>query len=57
MSVTLQAADWLGLFTHYLILSLISIGGAITTLPEMHRYLVDEHGWLSDPQFNASIAI
>lgn len=57
MSITLQAADWLNLFTHYLILSLISIGGAITTLPEMHRYLVDEHGWLSDPQFNASIAI
>src|SRR5690606_33743882 len=33
------------------------IGGAITTTPEMHRYLVDEHSWLTDAQFNASIAI
>ncbi len=34
-----------------------SVGGAITTLPEMHRFLVDQQGWLSDAQFNASIAI
>jgi chromate transporter len=33
------------------------VGGAITTAPDMHRYLVDEMGWLTDPQFSASIAI
>jgi len=53
----MQWGDWLQLFIQYLSLSLLSIGGAITTAPEMHRYLVDEHHWLTDPQFNASIAI
>jgi chromate transporter len=59
MNLVLQfgAADWLQLFTHFLSLSLLAVGGAITTAPDMHRYLVDEHGWLSDGQFNASIAI
>jgi chromate transporter len=38
-------------------LSLLSVGGAISTIPEMHRYLVDHRHWLTDPQFNGSIAI
>lgn len=50
-------SDWLALFTHYLSLSLLAVGGAITTAPDMHRFLVDQQGWLSDSQFNASIAI
>ena len=50
-------ADWLDLFTHYLSFSLMSVGGAIGTLPEMHRYLVDQQNWLTDNQFNASVAI
>ncbi|HEY0848127.1 MAG TPA: chromate transporter [Noviherbaspirillum sp.] len=45
------------LFVQYLSLSLLSVGGAISTAPEMHRYLVEEHRWLTDSQFNASIAI
>ena len=52
---TLQ--DWFALFVHYLTLSLLSIGGAITTAPDMHRFLVDQQHWLTDEQFNASIAI
>jgi chromate transporter len=52
---TLQ--DWVTLFGHYLTLSLLSIGGAITTAPDMHRFLVDQQHWLTDAQFNASIAI
>lgn len=52
---TLQ--DWFALFVHYLTLSLLSIGGAITTAPDMHRFLVDQQHWLTDAQFNASIAI
>lgn len=55
--IELGAADWLSLFVHYLGLSLLAIGGAITTAPDMHRYLVQEQGWLTDPQFSASIAI
>jgi chromate transporter len=49
--------QWLSLFFHFLSLSLLSIGGAIATAPEMHRFLVTEQHWLSDAQFNASIAI
>lgn len=59
MSIALDLAwtDWLHLFAHYLMLSLLAVGGAITTAPEMHRYLVDQQGWLTGEQFNASIAI
>ena len=53
----LQLADWLDLFTHYLQLSLLAIGGAITTLPESHRYLVEQQHWLSEAQFTAAVAI
>jgi len=49
--------DWFNLFLHYLTLSLLSVGGAITTAPDMHRFLVDQQHWLTDAQFNASIAI
>lgn len=56
-AITLQVADWLSLFAHYASLSLMCVGGAITTAPDMHRFLVQEHGWLTDPQFSASIAI
>jgi chromate transporter len=49
--------DLLGLFTHFLVLSLLAIGGAITTVPDMHRYIVVEQHWLTDAQFSASIAI
>lgn len=57
MTITMTAIDWVLLFAHYLLLSLLAVGGAITTAPDMHRYLVDEQAWLTDPQFNASIAI
>lgn len=57
MTTSLAPADWLGLFGQYLLLSLMSVSGAIGTVPDMHRYLVDQHGWLSDLQFNASITI
>jgi len=57
MSITLNLADWLALLTHFLSLSLLAIGGAITTAPDMHRYLVDQQHWLSDNQFMSSIAL
>ena len=57
MTIAMTGADWLSLFLHYLSLSLLSVGGAITTAPDMHRYLVDNQHWLTDPQFSASIAI
>ena len=53
----LSAADWLALFTHFLSLSLIAIGGAITAVPDMHRFLVTDKLWLTDAQFTSSIAL
>ena len=57
MTITLTPSDWLDLFGHFLSLSLLAIGGAITTAPDMHRYLVDERQWLTDGQFTSSIAL
>jgi chromate transporter len=56
-SIVLSWHDWLDLFVHYLLLSFMSVGGAISTTPEMHRYLVEQHGWLTQTQFNDAIAI
>lgn len=52
-----MAVDLTQLFLHFLTLSLLAIGGAITTAPEMHRYLVGQQHWLTDTQFTSSIAI
>lgn len=57
MSIVMQWHDWLALLGQYMMLSLLSISGAITTVPDMHRFLVSEHQWLSDAQFSSSIAI
>ena len=55
--LALSAGDWLNLFLYYLSLSLLAVGGAIATAPDMHRFLVERQAWLTDPQFSASIAI
>lgn len=57
LAFTLQWRDWLDLFAHYLALSAMAIGGAITTAPDMYRYLVEQHHWLTPAQYAASIAI
>ena len=56
-AIVLGWHDWASLFGHYLMLSLMSFGGAISTTPEMHRYLVEQNHWLTQQQFNHSIAI
>ena len=55
--IAMHAGDWLSLLVHYLSLSMLCVGGAITTAPDMHRFLVQEKHWLTDPQFSASISI
>ena len=57
MNMAPTFANWLELFTHFATLSLLGVGGAITTAPDMHRYLVHQQGWLSDAQFTSSIAL
>lgn len=53
----LDSGVLLSLFLHFGMLSLLAIGGAITTAPDMQRYVVGERGWLTDAQFTASVAI
>jgi chromate transporter len=56
----MNALGWpelLALTSHFMLLSLVAVGGAITTASDMHRYVVTEHGWISDAQFTSSIAI
>lgn len=50
-------ADLADLFVHFLLLSMLSIGGALSTAPEMHRYLVDERQWLNPAQFVESVTL
>ena len=57
LHLVLDWTDWLHLFGQYLLLSLMSVGGAISTTAEMHRYLVEQHHWLTQTQFNESIAL
>jgi chromate transporter len=52
-----SASDWLTLFQQFLTLSLLAVGGAITTAPELHRVLVDSRHWLTNEQFVSSIAL
>lgn len=56
-AATISAGDWWLLLLHFLSLSLLAIGGAITTAPEMHRYMVNDQQWLTDAEFTSSIAL
>lgn len=38
-------------------ISLVSVGGGIAVLPEMHRLVVDVHGWMSDADFARRFAL
>ena len=39
------------------LLSLITFGGVITVLPEMHRNVVEVHGWMSGAEFAQLFAL
>lgn len=45
------------LLGHFLAVSLMSIGGAITLVPDMHRRLVTEGHYLTDADFTSAIAL
>lgn len=52
-----ERPDIPALFLHFLMLAAISIGGTDTVLPDMHRYLVEVHGWITSRQFSDAYAI
>ena len=39
------------LFLHFLMLSFLAIGGAPSVLPDIHRYVVEVHGFMTSTQF------
>ena len=42
---------------HFLVLSLVAVGGGNSILPDMHRFVVDVHGWMTDAEFTQLYAI
>lgn len=42
---------------HLALLSLLAIGGVNTVLPELHRFVVLDHSWLTTEQFTALFAL
>ena len=57
LRLVIKADHWLQLAGHFASLSLLGVGGAITTTPEMQRFLVLQQHWLSQEQFSSSIAL
>ena len=51
------AADAVSLLLHFGVLSLLAVGGAITVVPDMQRFVVGQQGWLSDAQFTGCVAL
>ena len=45
------------LLGHFGMLSLLAVGGGGSVIPDMHRFLVEANGWMSDEQFAALYAI
>ena len=57
MNSTLSGAELLALFGHFLSLSLFATGGVMALASDLHRYVVDEHRYISHTQFVGSIAL
>ena len=45
------------LASDFAVFSLLSVGGAVSVLPEMHRTLVEVNGWMTDRQFSDLFAL
>lgn len=53
----MSAGELFALFVHFLSLSAFATGGAIALASDMHRYVVDRHGYITHAQFVDSIAL
>jgi chromate transporter len=47
----------LNLAFNFMMISLLSVGGGGSTIPEMHRNAVDSQGWMSSAQFSELYAL
>jgi chromate transporter len=57
MNNVLNVQELFALFGHFLSLSIFATGGAIALASDMHRYVVDEHQFITHTQFVNSIAL
>ncbi len=55
--VGITASQWWALLWHFAALSLLAVGGAITTVSDMQRFVVQDQRWLTDLQFSAGVAL
>ena len=53
----MSLSDALALLWMHLGLSLLSVGGAMTLAPELHRLLVVEHPWISNEVFTRCVTL
>lgn len=44
-------ATAIGLFWHFLLLGCLAVGGVSTVMPDMHRYMVEEHALVTAREF------
>jgi hypothetical protein len=52
-----SAGELFALFLHFLSLSVFATGGAMALASDMHRYVVEQHGYITHIQFVNSIAL
>jgi len=50
-TAVMSVAELAGVFVYFMVLSFLAIGGAPSVLPEIHRYVVEVHAWLTSAQF------
>jgi chromate transporter len=53
----MSPGDQLDLLLHFALLSAIAVGGAVSMVPDISQYLVDERAFLTAAQFSEAIAI
>jgi chromate transporter len=53
----MSTTELLALFVHFLSLSVFATGGAMALASDMHRYVVDDHPYITHTQFVNSIAL
>jgi chromate transporter len=53
----MSAESLWALFLHFLSLSVFATGGAMALATDMHRYVVDQHAYITHTQFMNSIAL
>lgn len=53
----MSTGELFALFLHFLSLSVFATGGALALASDMHRYVVDQHGYITHGQFVDSIAL